>query len=145
MKKSVFMLLCLMAFLSVFTEIAGAFAVTNDWEYEINDIWFSEDTVKITKYIGNQTKVIMPDKISGYKVASIGTDTFSGNSGDNITSIQLPSNLESIDGNPFIYCPLLKEISISPLNSTFTVIDNVLFDRSMKMLMVYPQAKTGKM
>ena len=45
---------------------------TGEWEYELLD----DNTVKITVYYGNTSKLVIPEKIDGYTVSDIGKYAF---------------------------------------------------------------------
>lgn len=60
-----------------------------------------------------------------------------------LTSITIPDSVTTIGENPFQLCNSLKQISVSPNNSTFAVIDGVLFDEAEKRLITYPCAFTA--
>ena len=58
--------------------------------------------------------------------------------------VELPDGLEEISELAFFDCARLKEIKISPYNSTYETIDGVLFLKKEKKLICYPAGKTDK-
>lgn len=60
-----------------------------------------------------------------------------------ITSIVLPASVNSIGKNIVDHCFLMKEFEVAE-GSSFTVRDGVLFDASVKHLITFPAAKSGK-
>ena len=70
----------------------------------------NESGITITKYEGNKKKLVIPEKIDGKKVTSIGYAAFNGCSG--LTSITIPKNVTSIGGNAFNDCSGLRSITL---------------------------------
>ena|GEM_PF-4002925 len=101
----------------------NALAITNgNWEYEIK--YEYEETGKIayaslTKYLGSDEKVIVPNEIDGYRVWEL-YQTFSWN--DTITDVTIPSGIKYLCGT-FSYCNKLINVnlptSISDFESAF--------------------------
>lgn len=61
-----------------------------DFSYNVSD----DDTIIISKYYGNDTAVVIPSKIDGKSVTSIGLNAFFHCW--NLTSITIPSSVTSI-------------------------------------------------
>ncbi len=105
------MLLCLCIVLSVLTSAAAAQSrptrsVSGEWEYQR----VNSTTVEITKYTGRTPDLIVPDKIDGYSVESIGAAAF--RNCEFLTVVSLPDSLEIIYEDAFSYCFNLKRLSI---------------------------------
>lgn len=81
--------------------------------------------VIITKYLGKETKVIIPETIEGLPVFSIAADAFSKN--ENLTYVKLPATLSVVSGKAFNLCSSLTGFDIDPSSEIFTVIDGVLY------------------
>ncbi len=88
-----------------------------DFTYQVVD-----DEVIITKYVGEDTEVIIPDIIEGKKVTVIGAWAFADN--NSITSVKLPENLEEIGANAFWWC---NELQAPQIPETVTKIGNFAF------------------
>lgn len=73
-----------------------------------DDFEFSNGT--ITKYIGADTHVIIPDSINGVAVTKIGANSFANCT--TITKILLPDNITTIGENAFKDCSSLTEVNI---------------------------------
>lgn len=58
---------------------------------------------------------------------------------DRLTRIDLPEAVMRIGKNPFWNCANLKEIVISPDNDYYSVIDNVLIEKSGQSIVCYPK------
>lgn len=61
-----------------------------------------------------------------------------------LTDVTIPDSVVEIENNPFYGCTSLIQITVSPKNTIFSVNNGVLFDKSTKTLLVYPEAKSGK-
>lgn len=73
------------------------------WEYEKQ----GDDEVIITGYIGNETDVIIPEKIDGMTVTAIWDGAFEGK---NIESVKLPKTLDEIHFMAFAGCENLVSV-----------------------------------
>ena len=65
-----------------------------DYEYTVKD-----GKVSITKYIGTETNVVVPETINGYTVAVI--DTWAFNCYTAVVSVKLPNTIETVEGYAF--------------------------------------------
>lgn len=132
----------------------------DDWEY----IADTDNTVTISKYIGSQSEVEVPQTIDGKTVVKIGDSAFSSCTSvtkivlpstlvsiDNyafkncikLTEIFIPRNVKSIASNVFLYCKALTAITVDSENSYFCTADGVLFDKDKTTLICFPPAKSG--
>ena len=83
----------------------------NGFQYVLDSVWGQETyTVRIKGYIGDDTDIVIPDRIGEYYVTSIDSYAFSFS---NIKSVTLPDHLETIEQRAFINCTELTEITIS--------------------------------
>lgn len=76
-------------------------------DYEVED---TSGGVEITKYVGSDTRVEIPDTINGKKVVSIGEKAFSKTS---IKSVSMPSSVKYIGKMAFYNCKSLKTVNFS--------------------------------
>ena len=65
--------------------------------------------ISITGYLGDATQVVIPEKIDGYIVQSIGTSAFSGN--ETLERVILPFSLTTIESSAFHGCTALSYLS----------------------------------
>ncbi len=70
----------------------------------------SDETISISKYIGEDTELIIPSEINGYPVTSIGSGAFSNS--DTLISVTIPDSVTSIGLAAFSSCDNLQEVSI---------------------------------
>ncbi len=106
----------------------------------------------ITKYSGQETKIIIPETLEGLPVTSISANAFSDNG--NITYVKLPSSLLAISGKTFNMCSSLTEIDVDEANPTFSAIDGILYRKDtdpdsetygkVTTLSIFPAGKGGK-
>lgn len=87
MKRVIAVILTVMMFVGLVSGCSGS----NEKHFEYEDV---SGGIKITKYTGNSSKVVVPETIDGKLVVSVG-ETFSGNV--NITSLELPENCRYAD------------------------------------------------
>lgn len=77
-----------------------------EFEYRLLD----DGSAEITKYNGSGANVIIPNRIDGYKVTSVGRMLFYRN--QFIESVALPSSLTNIGDYCFTQCPKLTKVNI---------------------------------
>lgn len=77
-----------------------------DYEYEYLD----DGTIEITGYYGEETKLVIPSEIDGYKVTSIGIAAFEWN--NSLTSLTIPDSVTSIGSSAFYECDNLTSIQL---------------------------------
>lgn len=113
-----------------------------NFKYTVTD----ENSAVITKYIGNETSIKIPESINGHPVEKIGDGAFKGNYflesaeipdgvkviGDyafndctKLKSITLPKSTESIGKSAFFYCTRLENVNVS--NGIKTIGDGAFF------------------
>ena len=72
-------------------------------------------------------------------VREIGDAAFYGCS--SLVTIVLPAAVNSIGKDAFVQCTKLERINVDEQNNTYTAVDNVLYNKSVTRLLVYPNAK----
>lgn len=111
-------------------------------------------------YHGEETKIVIPSNIGGIKVFEFGGFPYNYNAVDveisegitkissgafgnlhSLERLKLPSTVKEI--GTIFNCPLLSNIEVSPENSSYISVDNVLFSRDKKILVAYPPRKPG--
>ena len=75
-----------------------------NFEYGISP----EDTVVITKYLGDETLVFVPERLDGKVVSAIGESAFQGNG--SVEQIVLPQGIEVIESQAFKDCSGLQYV-----------------------------------
>ena len=85
-------------------------------------------------WCSNLSNIVIPDTVT-----KIESRAFNGCTG--IKKIIIPRNVEYIGELAFVRCDNLESICVDYRNSKFTSKDGVLFDKSMKTLIAYPNAK----
>ncbi|MDR0313182.1 MAG: leucine-rich repeat domain-containing protein [Treponema sp.] len=81
------------------------------------------------------TSITIPNNVT-----SIGGAAFSENP---LTGVTIPAGVTSIEYAPFVLCPELTAINVSPNNSSYSSVDGVLYDKNAATLIQWPTAKTG--
>ena len=82
------------------------FVTSGDYEYSLLD----DGTVEISKYVGNDSDVTIPEEIDGKKVTSIGEWAF--DCCTEITTVNISNGVIIIKEGAFSYCENLKSIII---------------------------------
>lgn len=98
------------------TQMGATFTVTV--AAATNTFDFNLTTGTITKYNGTDTVVVIPSKINGVTVTTIGTDAFWGL---NITSVTIPANVTEIGSNAFAGCTNLTSVNYEGDWSNLTI------------------------
>jgi hypothetical protein len=82
------------------------------------------------------TNVTIPDSVT-----NIGYYAFSECT--SLTSVTIPDSVTNIGGNAFWSCTSLSAITVEALNSFYSSLDGVLFDKSQTTLIQCPRGKAG--
>ncbi len=145
-------------------KVTVADSFTNQYEYKILD----DNTIKITKYLGNATNITIPTQIDGYTVTALGNYIFAEYNEHNTTikKITIPNTVKTIEAS-FSYCDSieqltipqsvtsltqnfagncnsLKAISVDTNNSNYISIDGVVYQKwnnKPYRLLLYPSGK----
>ncbi len=75
-------------------------------------------------------------------VRNIKDYVFAGCTG--LTSVYIPSKVTNLGSGVFLECLGLEEINVDELNSYYSDVDGVLFDKEQTTLLKYPQARSGE-
>lgn len=92
-----------------------------------NKFFFDPTTGMITGYNGTDTVVVIPSKINGITVETIGHTAFRYSS---VTSVTIPDSVTSIHDSAFAYCSSLTNISIP---NSVTAIGSFAFEGCTKL------------
>lgn len=76
-----------------------------DWEY-----YESNGKIIITRYLGTDTDVIIPEELDGFSVTDLTENVFSGKG---ITSVFMPDTIEKIGHSAFSGCDKLTDVTLS--------------------------------
>ena len=110
--------------------------ISGDYEYTFLD----DGTVEISKYIGSDKEITIPDTIDGKKVTSIGTCVFENCIG--LESITIPENITNIEHIAFFDCTNLESINVDVNNNIYSSIDGVLFNKEQDKIIFFPYNKS---
>ncbi len=116
----------------------------------------------LTRYVGNETQVTVPDTIGGYPVTSIGERTFENLTAitgitilstvtsvgayafagcTSLTSITVPASVTVLDTNTFAGSSL-QSINVAPANTSYASADGILTSKDGTELLCYPSGRT---
>jgi len=107
------------------------------FDYMTND----NGTVTITGYTRPGGAVTIPSRINRRPVTSIGDGAFYNSR--SLTNVKIPNSVTSIGSGAFSQCISLKAITVDALNSVYSSVDGVLFDKSQTKLIQCPGGKAG--
>lgn len=142
-KKILSILLITILVISMFPPVfaAGTAELTaGDWKYKV-----IEEKIMITRYIGNETEVVIPSEIDGIIVTMIGQDTFYFS--NEIEAITIPESISeivclwSVHYSIFEQCHSLENIYVDDNNKVFSSQDGILYTKDKTGLLQYPQGK----
>ena len=118
-----------------------------------------DGTAEILKYIGGELGLTIPETLDGHPVTSIGEEAFYNYKYDmsgiripasvthigsgafsmtDLTEIEIPAGVVSMEENPFGYCTSLETITVAEGNPAFYVQDGVLFCSGDRSLVCFP-------
>lgn len=132
LKISVITLTLLLAAISFVFSISAAEKTYGDFEYKVEN-----DNVTVTKYLGEDIDVTIPETIDGLPVTSVGKSSFL--SKIKIESINLPPTIKYIEYGAFAGCSRLKTIN---LPEGVIKIDNCAFEACSELDNVIVPATT---
>ncbi len=98
-----------------------------EFEYKI----LTDSTCEITKYIGKNFDVVIPETIDGYTVVSIGEMAFYGDL--NISSVTIPATVNNIGRGAFGSCAVLTKVYISA-DAKITAISDEAFNKCISLM-----------
>ena len=78
---------------------------SNNWQYEINN-----GEVTLTKYIGEESAALIPERIRGYPVTTIGASCFENNTA--LKSVKMTEHITTIGDKAFYGCANLRELTL---------------------------------
>ena len=115
--------------------------VSGSFSYSLTD----DGNICIENCTAEDENLIIPDTIDGKKVTELGKTALGDDIEKPYVSVSIPSTIEYISAdNPFIYCPLLTEITVDPANENYCSEDGILYSKDMTTVIEYPQAKKGR-
>lgn len=97
--------------------------------------------IRISKYIGSDKKIIIPETIEGLPVKVIGTAAFKKN--ENLEYIKLPATIDDFSARAFQHCSSLTYIDVDENNPYFTSENGILFNKDKTTLIAFPVGRTG--
>ena len=76
---------------------------------DLNYSLYPDGTAEITSYSGSASSVVIPDRLDGHPVVSIGTNAFSEK--ESLKSVSIGKNVKRLCAGAFSGCAQLSEIS----------------------------------
>jgi len=129
MKKAWILMLALV--LMMFVSAQAKMKQCGDYYYTV----LEDGTIEITVYTGEESELVLPSELDGYKVTAIGDFAFQST---DLEFLTIPEGIERIGVNPFKDCYYLEKIAVAPGNPRFEVRSNALIDTVDQVLICYP-------
>lgn len=123
---------------SVAVSAAGAETPASSFEYVEND----DGDITITRFIGNETEVVIPSEIDGKRVTKIGK-FYSLSYCEDVVTITIPKSVTEIDRGIFSGLKGLQSILVDEENELYSSKDGVLFSKDETELICYPASRIG--
>ncbi len=109
----------------------------SDFEYEVGE----DGGITITKYIGTDTDVVIPEKIDGKDVTVIGSYVFSYANNSKVTSVDMPNTVKVIEGGAFMHN---KELTTVRLSKSLNEINGGAFEGCVNLSTIQLPATLNK-
>lgn len=122
--------------------VSDSDSITSDnFVYSVID----DGNICIEGYNGTETDIVIPETIDGLTVTEINGKAFGDTPDQPYETISIPATVTYIsEDNPFMYCPSLREITVSPENKDYIIENGVLYTSDKELLICYPPAREGK-
>ena len=104
----------------------------------VDGVLFDKNQTTLIQYPGATTvgSYVIPDSVTNIVGFAFDVAT-------NLTTVTIPKSVTSFEYPWFFDCYSLTNISVDSLNSVYSSVDGVLFDKSQSTLIEYPPAKPG--
>lgn len=108
---------------------------SGNYQYKVLD----DNTICISRYIGEEENITIPAKINGLTVTTIGKGAFVLTG---MGSLNIPASITDIKPNAFKLSGFNK-IEVDKNNSNYTSINGVLFSKDKTVLFAYPKENSA--
>jgi hypothetical protein len=109
----------------------------NAFYSSVDGVLFNKSQTLLIQYPGGKAgSYTLPTSVT-----SIGSEAFSFC--PSLTSVTIPNSVTSIPVAAFAACPNLSAITVDALNSVYSSVDGVLFNKSQTLLIQCPGGKAG--
>lgn len=98
-----------------------------------------DNTICISRYIGDETNATIPAKINGLTVTTIGKNAFAQTG---LGCLHIPASITDIKPNAFKFSGFNK-IEVDKNNLNYTSINGVLFSKDKTVLLAYPKENSA--
>lgn len=108
---------------------------SGNYQYKVLD----DNTICISRYIGEEENVTIPAKINGLTVTTIGKNAFALTG---LGCLNIPASITDIKPNAFKFSGFNK-IEVDKNNLNYTSINGVLFSKDKTVLLAYPKENSA--
>lgn len=106
-----------------------------NYQYKVLD----DNTICISRYIGEEENITIPAKINGLTVTTIGKNAFAQTG---LGCLNIPASITDIKPNAFKFSGFNK-IEVDKNNLNYTSINGVLFSKDKTVLLAYPKENSA--
>ena len=102
--------------------------------------------IVLTSYTGTEPDVVIKKSYGGFPVVKIADKTFAGEykkANTTLRSVVIPGSVTSIGFGAFSRCDKLSQITLSPDNKVFRIVNGALIDIRRKELLFLPKNTSG--
>lgn len=117
-------------------DASGQLTISGSGEINSSDENSSSDSFPWSDKTEKIKKAVIEEGITG-----IGENSFYNCT--NMESISIPASMTNIDMHAFNNCWALDAFQVNTNNKNFSDLDGVLFDKSQKIIMKFPEGRTG--
>ena len=121
--------------------VNGIAETQGDFEYTVKD-----GEAIVTEYVGSATDVTIPSTLGGVPVTTIAGFAFYSTEGAGVpstaVSLHIPESVTTLEYGALYGCNEVTAYTVSSENSSFKVVDGVLFSKDGKTLVRYPAGRT---
>ena len=120
----------------------------------------ADGTAKIVGYFGGTENLVIPDRLDGHFVTTLGDGVISDvasmvrehtsynaplMAGTALKSVHIPASVVHVGMNPFRDCVQLQKITVAAENPALTVVEGALCRTEEKLIVCYPRARAEVM
>lgn len=100
--------------------------------------------IELTKYIGGNADVVIPEKLDDKKVTVISAKAFTDTDKKTVKKVTVPASVTKIDTHTFYSAMGLEEIVVDEKSGAYLSDDGILYSKGKKDIVAYPPNKSSE-